>query len=196
MMKTFRDYLQEAEAEPQVIDGPNGTKTTINPDGTRTVSDDSGTKTYNAQGQLVKSATPNIGGVQQTTDVGSGDVTTDYSAGPMQTSKTVTPGGYTKQSSMDYDLGVAQVGQKTQGPDIASGQLAGVTTTNVKNIAGQQASRVQGVGFGGASGKRVGQNWVGAGDDELDKVAGFKDAEWTQKEDLEQLRTLSGIKNK
>ena len=103
---------------------------------------------------------------------------------------------------MDYDLGVAQLSQQEKSPDIAAGQLAGTTTYNLKNLAGQQAQRVQGVGFGGASGARVGQNWVGASDDELEKVANpEKAAAEIEKtaapaEDMHRLRKLSGINDK
>jgi hypothetical protein len=165
-MKSFRDYLKEAEA--QVIDGPDGMKTTINPDGTKTVSDASGTKTYDAQGQLVTTATPNFAGVQKTTDIKSGDITTDYNQGPMSASQTQTPGGYTKQKDTQYDLGTATVGQQTAGPNIAAGQLAGTTTNTVTNKqTGQAMQQIQGVGFGGASGPNVGKNYVGASTDDL-----------------------------
>ena len=165
-MRSFKEYLQEAEA--QVIDGPNGMKTTINPDGTKTVSDASGTKTYDAQGQLVTTATPNFGGLQKTTDVKSGDVTTDYNQGPMSVSQTQTPGGYTKQTDMQADLGTATARQQTAGPNIAAGQLAGTTTNTVTNKqTGQAMQQIQGVGFGGASGPNVGKNYVGASTDAL-----------------------------
>ena len=165
-MSKFLRVVKEAEA--QVIDGPNGMKTTINPDGTKTVSDGSGTKTYNAQGQLVTTATPNLAGVQKTTDVKSGDVTTDYNQGPLSVSQTQTPGGYTKQSNTQYDLGMASVGQQKTGPNIAAGQLAGTTTNTVTDkTTGQAKQQIQGVGFGGASGPNVGKNYVGASDDDL-----------------------------
>ena len=165
-MAKFLQVVKEAEA--QVIDGPNGMKTTINPDGTKTVSDATGTKTYDAQGQLVTTATPNLAGVQKTTDVKSGDVTTGYNQGPMSVSQTQTPGGYTKQTDTQYDLGTATVGQQTAGPNIAAGQLAGTTTNTVTNKqTGQAMQQIQGVGFGGASGPNVGKNYVGASTDDL-----------------------------
>ena len=195
-MKSFKDYLKEAEA--QVIDGADGMKTTINPDGTKTVSDASGTKTYDAQGQLVTTATPNLFGLQKTTDVKSGDVTTDYSAGPMSVSQTQTPGGYTKQTDKQYDLGTATVGQQTVGPNIAAGQLAGTTTNTVTDkTTGQAKQQIQGVGFGGASGPNVGKNYVGSSEDDLAQHAANSFTGGAQpSEDMHRLRKLSGITEK
>jgi hypothetical protein len=193
-MSKFLRVVKEAEA--QVIDGPNGMKTTINPDGTKTVSDGSGTKTYNAQGQLVTTATPNLAGLQKTTDVKSGDVTTDYNQGPMRVSQTQTPGGYVKQSDTQYDLGIATVGQKKVGPDIAAGQLAGTTTNTVTNPSGQSKQQIQGIGFGGASGPNVGKNYVGASDDELIQHATNPAIDPETSEDMQRLRKLSGVAEK
>lgn len=193
-MKSFKDYLKEAEA--QVIDGPDGMTTTINPDGTKTVSDSSGTKTYDAQGQLVTTKTPNLTGLTKTTDVKSGDVTTDFNQGPMSVSQTQTPGGYVKQSDTQYDLGIAKIGQKKVGPDIAAGQLAGTTTNTVTDPTGKSKQQIQGVGFGGASGPNVGKNYVGASDDELIQHATNPSIEPDTSEDMHRLRKLSGITEK
>lgn len=211
-MKSFRDYLNEAApavtpgaappptaAQPQVIDSPNGMQTTINPDGTKTVSDASGTKTYNAQGQVVTTATPNLGGLQKTTNVASGDVTTNYNQGPLSVSTTQTPGGYTKQTDKQYDLGTATVGQKVAGPNVAAGQLAGTTTNTVtNNQTGQAKQQVQGVAFGGASGKNVGNNVVGATNDELTQHAanstlGINDESAEPTDEVDRIKKLSGL---
>ena len=111
-------------------------------------------------------------GVNQTTDSTTGDVTTNFNQGPMSVSQTKTPGGYTKQTDQQFNLGIATLGARTVGPNIGAGQLAGTTTkTATNNMTGQAKQQVKGVGFGGASGATVGKNYVGASDDELAKVA-------------------------
>ena len=114
----------------------------------------------------------NFGGVQQTTDSDTGDVTTNFNQGPLSVSQTKTPGGYTKQTDQRFDLGPATMAQKTVGPNIGAGQLAGTTTkTATNNMTGQAKQQVKGVGFGGATGANVGKNYVGSSDDELAKLA-------------------------
>jgi hypothetical protein len=114
----------------------------------------------------------NFGGVGQTTDSATGDVTTNFSQGPFSVSQTKTPGGYTKQTDQQFDLGTATLGARTVGPNIGAGQLAGTTTkTATNNMTGQAKQQVKGVGFGGASGANVGKNYVGSSDDELAKLA-------------------------
>jgi hypothetical protein len=113
-----------------------------------------------------------FGGVQQTTDSDNGDVTTSFNQGPLSVSQTKTPGGYTKQTDQQFNLGPATMAQKTVGPNIGVGQLAGTTTKTATNTAtGQAKQQVKGVGFGGASGATVGKNYVGSSDDELAKYA-------------------------
>jgi len=113
-----------------------------------------------------------LGGVSQTTDSDTGDVTTNFNQGPMSVSQTKTPGGYTKQTDQQVNLGTATLGAKTVGPNIGAGQLAGTTTKTSTNTAtGQAKQQVKGVGFGGASGATVGKNYVGSSDDELAKYA-------------------------
>jgi hypothetical protein len=113
-----------------------------------------------------------FGGVGQTTDSATGDVTTNFSQGPFSVSQTKTPGGYTKQTDQQFDLGTATLGARTVGPNIGAGQLAGTTTkTATNNMTGQAKQQVKGVGFGGASGANVGKNYVGSSDDELAKLA-------------------------
>jgi len=113
-----------------------------------------------------------FGGVGQVTDSDTGDVTTNFSQGPLSVSQTKTPGGYTKQTDQQYNLGAATLGARTVGPNIGAGQLAGTTTkTATNNMTGQAKQQVKGVGFGGASGATVGKNYVGSSDDELSKYA-------------------------
>jgi hypothetical protein len=109
-----------------------------------------------------------FGGVSQVTDSDTGDVTTNFNQGPLSVSQTKTPGGYTKQTDQQVNLGTATLGARTVGPNIGAGQLAGTTTkTATNNMTGQAKQQVKGVGFGGASGSTVGKNYVGSSDDEL-----------------------------
>ena len=141
-----------------------GFKVTTNADGTRTHSSGEGTFTYDAQGKAITYTSPQfVGGLGQSVDLTSGDKTTNFQQGPMSVSQTQTPGGYTKQTDTEYDMGTASARQQVRGPDIAAGQLAGTTTSTVtNNQTGQAQQQVQGVGFGGASGPNVGKNYVGA----------------------------------
>ena len=129
-------------------------------------------------------------GVSQTTDSDTGDITTSFNQGPMSVSQTKTPGGYTKQTDQRFDLGPASMAQKTVGPNIGAGQLAGTTTkTATNNITGQSQQQVRGVGFGGATGSNVGKNYVGASDDELAQHAAN-----VFKENVNHLKHLAGVK--
>ena len=113
-----------------------------------------------------------FGGVGQVTDSDTGDVTTNFNQGPLSVSQTKTPGGYTKQTDQQFNLGTATLGARTVGPNIGAGQLAGTTTKTATNTAtGQAKQQVKGVGFGGATGATVGKNYVGSSDDELAKYA-------------------------
>jgi len=134
-----------------------------------------------------------FGGVSQTKDSTTGDVTTNFSQGPLSVSQTKTPGGYTKQTDQQYNLGAATVGAKTVGPNIGAGQLAGTTTkTATNNMTGQAKQQVKGVGFGGASGSTVGKNYVGSSDDELSKYAA--DSTFDVNESVDRMKHLAGIK--
>ena len=178
-MKSFKEYLKEAETPkikpppappiPAQDGEPNpGEKVVTNPDGTRTYSGGFGIFTYDKSGKAIKYTSPQFGGAGGEVDLTSGDQTTTFSQGPMSASQTTTPGGYVKQSDVQADLGTATLGQKTVGPDIAAGQLAGTTTNTVtNNQTGQAQQQVQGVAFGGASGANVGKNYVGASTDQL-----------------------------
>jgi len=133
-----------------------------------------------------------FGGVGQTTDSDTGDITTSFNQGPISVSQTKTPGGYTKQTDQRFDLGPATVAQKTVGPNIGAGQLAGTTTrTATNNMTGQSQQQVRGVGFGGASGANVGKNYVGSSDDELAQHAA---SVFNTDESVNHLKHLAGIK--
>ena len=134
-----------------------------------------------------------FGGVSQTTDSATGDVTTNFNQGPLSVSQTKTPGGYTKQTDQQFNLGTATLGARTVGPNIGAGQLAGTTTKTATNTAtGQAKQQVKGVGFGGASGATVGKNYVGSSDDELAKHAA--DSTFDVNEGVNQMKHLAGIK--
>jgi hypothetical protein len=132
----------------------------------------------------------NFGGVSQTTDSDTGDITTSFNQGPVSVSQTKTPGGYTKQTDQRVDLGPATMAQKTVGPNIGAGQLAGTTTsTATNNMTGQSQQQVRGVGFGGATGANVGKNYVGSSDDELAQHAAS-----VFKENVDRIKHLAGVK--
>ena len=134
-----------------------------------------------------------FGGVGQVTDSDTGDVTTNFNQGPLSVSQTKTPGGYTKQTDQQVNLGTATLGAKTVGPNISAGQLAGTTTKTSTNTAtGQAKQQVKGVGFGGASGATVGKNYVGSSDDELARHAA--DSTFDVNESVNRIRHLAGIK--
>jgi hypothetical protein len=175
LLRAYLDILNEA-SNPNIKVPPipklpaqdgelgGGIKVTTNADGTRTHSSGEGTFTYDAQGKAITYTSPQfVGGLGQSVDLTSGDKTTNFQQGPMSVSQTQTPGGYTKQTDTEYDMGTATAKQQVRGPDIATGQLAGTTTSTVtNNQTGQAQQQVQGVGFGGASGANVGKNYVGA----------------------------------
>jgi len=134
-----------------------------------------------------------FGGVSQVTDSDTGDVTTNFNQGPLSVSQTKTPGGYTKQTDQQVNLGTATLGARTVGPNIGAGQLAGTTTkTATNNMTGQAKQQVKGVGFGGASGSTVGKNYVGSSDDELAQHAA--DSTTGINESVNRIRHLAGIK--
>jgi hypothetical protein len=139
--------------------------------GMKTVSDETGSKTYDAGGNLVKTAEPSIGGMSKSTDVTTGDTTTAFNAGDVGVSSTQTAGGYEKERSSRYQMGDVGVAASKTAPNYAQGQLASPTTSTATTSAGQQATAVSGVGFGGASGSNVGNNTVTSGDQELANLA-------------------------
>jgi hypothetical protein len=221
-MKSFKEYLKEADtpkikvpptpALPQLPQGIEGEKTreggvsyaldggaklTVNQDGTKSYSGEWGSFTYDKTGKAIKYQSPSIGGFNGQVDLTSGDQTSNFNHGDVSVSQTQTPGGYTKQTDAEYDLGMATASQQTKGPDIAAGQLAGTTTNAVTDKAtGQTKQQVQGVGFGGASGANVGKNYVGASKDELAKHAANAVTGQNPAEDMHRLRKLSGITEK
>ena len=135
-----------------------------------------------------------FGGVDQTTDSANGDVTTSFNQGPISVTQTKTPGGYTKQTDQQFNLGTATLGVKNTGPNIGAGQLAGTTTaTATNNQTGQAKQQVRGVGFGGATGANVGKNYVGATNDELAKHAA--DSFMGANENIDRMKHLAGIKS-
>jgi hypothetical protein len=134
----------------------------------------------------------NFGGVGQVTDSDTGDITTSFNQGPVSVSQTKTPGGYTKQTDQRFDLGPATIAQKTVGPNIGAGQLAGTTTrTATNNMTGQSQQQVRGVGFGGATGANVGKNYVGSSDDELAQHAA---SVFNTNESIDRIKHLAGVK--
>jgi hypothetical protein len=176
------------------LDG--GSKLTVNQDGTKSYSGAWGSFTYDKAGKAIKYSSPSIGGFNGEVDLVSGDQTSNFQHGDLSVAQTQAPGGYVKQSDAQYNLGTATVGQKVAGPDIAAGQLAGTTTNTVtNNQTGQAKQQVQGVAFGGASGKNVGNNTVGATKDELTQHAANSTAD-INSEDIHRLRKLSGIDDK
>jgi len=134
-----------------------------------------------------------FGGVGQTTDSATGDVTTSFNQGPISVTQTKTPGGYTKQTDQRFDLGPATITQKTVGPNLSTGQLAGTATkTATNNMTGQSQQQVKGVGFGGATGATVGKNYVGSSDDELARHAA--NSMMGTNESVYRMKHLAGIK--
>lgn len=139
--------------------------------GMKTVNDETGSKTYDAGGNLVKTASPTIGGMRKETDVATGDTTQTFDAGDVGVSSTKTAGGYEKASSSRYQMGDVGVNASKTAPNYAQGQLASPTTSTATTSGGQQATAVSGVGFGGASGQNVGNNTITSGDQDLAKLA-------------------------
>jgi hypothetical protein len=128
-------------------------------------------------------STPVIGGMSRTVGPG-GDITTRSDVGGTSVSQTKTPGGFTKQTTADYDMGGAGSASMVKSAPQQPGQLAGTTTVtrtaavpkydadagiaaNAPAVKPASGSAVQGVAFGGASGKNVGNNVVTTGDANL-----------------------------
>jgi hypothetical protein len=153
------------------VDTERGTVQQNKLTGMKTVSDETGSKTYDAGGNLVKTAEPSIGGMSKSTDVTTGDTTQSFNAGDVGVSSTQTAGGYEKERSSRYQMGDVGVNASKTAPNYAQGQLASPTTSTATTSAGQQATAVSGVGFGGASGSNVGNNTVTSGDQELANLA-------------------------
>jgi hypothetical protein len=108
--------------EDQVQDLGNGAKKVTKPDGSYEISDGSGTKVYNAQGKLIKTTSPNFGGVSKSVDQTTGATTTNYSAGPMSASRQVDAQGKPIKTTANYDLGVAKLGAEQD-------HVSGIKTT-------------------------------------------------------------------
>ena len=129
--------------------------------------------------------TASVGGLSQSADAKTGDVTKSFNVGDVSVSSTQTPGGFTKQTTADYDMGPAGTASMVKSAPQQPGQLAGTTTVTRTGSAGPKydadagvfgnapsaqpasGSAVQGVAFGGASGKNVGNNVVTTGDADL-----------------------------
>jgi hypothetical protein len=103
-------------------------------------------------------------------------------------SQTKTPGGFTKQTTANYDMGGAGTASMVKSAPQQPGQMAGTTTVtrtaavpkydadagifgNAPSVKPASGSAVQGVAFGGASGKNVGNNVVTTGDANLAQQA-------------------------
>jgi hypothetical protein len=122
--------------------------------------------------KIREQSTPVIGGMSQATAPG-GDITTRSDIGGTSVSQTKTPGGFTKQTTANMDMGNAGSASMVKQAPQQPGQLAGTTTVTRTaaptgpgqgSAAAATGSAVQGVAFGGASGKNVGQNVVTTGD--------------------------------
>jgi hypothetical protein len=127
---------------------------------------------YALESLLREQTTVGPGGMSRTTGPG-GDITTRSDIGGTSVSQTKTPGGFTKQTTANMDMGNAGSASMVKQAPQQPGQLAGTTTvtrTAAPTVPGQGSataatgSATQGVAFGGASGKNVGQNVVTTGD--------------------------------
>ena len=167
---SFYQHQQYGQTPKTFKDG--GETTQVNKlTGIKTVSDETGTKTYDASGQLIQKSNPSLGGFSDKTDTRTGDTTKRFDAGDVGVSSTQTAGGYEKEKSSRYQMGDVGVAASQTAPDYAKGQLAAPTTSTASTSTGQQGTAVSGVGFGGASGKNVGNNTVTSGNQELADIA-------------------------
>jgi hypothetical protein len=132
-------------------------------------------------------STPVIGGMSRTVGTG-GDITTRSDIGGTSVSQTKTPGGFTKQTTATMDMGGAGSASMVKSAPQQPGQMTGTTTVtrtaaapkydadagifgNAPAAQPASGSAVQGVAFGGASGKNVGNNVVTTGDTDLAQQA-------------------------
>lgn len=117
-MSRFLSIVLESEQVPampdvsgiqpgQSKDLGDGSKVTVNKDGTVSYSGAWGTYIYNAQGQHIKTQSPSFAGYSQEVDPQGAVTKQNYNAGPMSLQKDASG------TSANYDLGVAQVGVKT-----------------------------------------------------------------------------------
>ena len=131
-MKSFKEYLSEAEAQaavqvPEIPELPaqdgdqgDGSKLTTNPDGTKTYAGAFGTFTYDKNGKAIKYATPTFSGASQTVDLTNQQTTQYYAQGPLNVSQTTDASGKQVSSNAEYDLGVAKVAQQKTGDTVTN----------------------------------------------------------------------------
>jgi hypothetical protein len=133
--------------------------------GLKTVSSEKGAVTTDAGNNAVKYQAPSIGGFSGEKDYTTGDVTQSFNTGDVGVSGTRTAGGYEKEKSSMNQMGAVRADSSWKAPNIAGGQLASPTITNVTAAKDDEGNRetaqlATGVGFGGASGKTVGNNTI------------------------------------
>lgn len=78
-------------------------------DGSRTESDGGGMRVYDANGTLVKTVSPSIGGVTIATNHATGETTTSYGSGPMDASQTVNKAGQQVSATSQAAVGQTQL---------------------------------------------------------------------------------------
>lgn len=144
--------------------------------GTQTVSDEKGARTYDASGQKIGYDAPSNQGWSGSVDTRTGDVTQSFNAGDVGVTATQGAGGQTKALSTRNTMGAVDVNADWKAPEYEKGQLASPTITNVtaKTDAegGKETAQLAtGVGFGGASGKNVGNNTIATGNQDLANMA-------------------------
>lgn len=133
--------------------------------GMKTVSSEKGAVTTDAGNNAVKYQAPSIGGFSGSKDYTTGDVTQSFNTGDTGVSGTRTASGYEKEKSSMNQMGAVRADSSWKAPDVAGGQLASPTITNVTAAKDDEGNRetaqlATGVGFGGASGKTVGNNTI------------------------------------
>jgi hypothetical protein len=133
--------------------------------GMKTVSSEKGAVTTDAGNNAVKYQAPSISGFSGSKDYTTGDVTQSFNTGDTGVSGTRTAGGYEKEKSSMNQMGAVRADSSWKAPDVAGGQLASPTITNVTAAKDDEGNRetaqlATGVGFGGASGKTVGNNTI------------------------------------
>jgi hypothetical protein len=144
--------------------------------GTQTVSDADGARTYDASGQKIGYDAPSSQGMSGSVDTRTGDVTQSFNAGDVGVTATKGASGQTKALSTRNTMGAVDVDADWKAPEYEKGQLASPTITNVtaKTDADggkETAQLATGVGFGGASGKNVGNNTIATGNQDLANMA-------------------------
>jgi hypothetical protein len=147
------------------VDTERGTVQQNKLTGMKTVSDEKGAVTTDAGNNAVKYQAPSIGGFSGSKDYTTGDVTQSFNTGDTGVSGTRTASGYEKEKSSMNQMGAVRADSSWKAPDVAGGQLASPTITNVTAAKDDEGNRetaqlATGVGFGGASGKTVGNNTI------------------------------------